>query len=229
MDFSLKDSYVVVNYHYVRDPSEKQQGINSCSVEEFDRQVKFLSGNFKIVSIPEVFGAAKNKLSGRFCSLTFDDCLKDVYVNAAPILKKYNSSATLFPITSVFKGRLPSVHKIHILLSEFSAEYLIDLFNGYLDKHYLDLGDKYKIPKDKRVMEHLRLDDDLLTANFKETLTIAPSGLKENFVDFCFKKVGLAEKRIRSQLFMNESEVKSCAIIGWMSEVIPITTAIFPI
>lgn len=215
MEFSLKENYIFVNYHYIRDFSKKHKGINSCQLAEFEKQIRFFSGSFKIVSISDLIAAAMNKTANRFCAITFDDCLKDVYLNAAPILSKYNCKATLFPITSVFEGRLPSVHKIHILLSNFSAEHLIDFFNDYLKKEYAELVDKYKIPKDRRISRILRLDDDILTANLKESLTFVPRVLKNNFIGSCFKELKLNEKDIVGAFFMNQDEIKELTSCGF--------------
>ncbi len=213
--FSPAENYFLVNYHYVRDFSEKYRGINSCQLIEFEKQIKFLSGNFKVVLISDVVTAAANGTADKFCAITFDDCLKDVYLNATPILSKYNCQATLFPITSVFESRLPSVHKIHILLSNFSAEYLIGLFNDYLKKEHVELVNKYKIPKDRRISQTLRLDDDVLTANFKETLTVAPYRLKNGFADSCFKELKLDEKAVVKDFFMNQDEIKEMVSYGF--------------
>lgn len=215
MEFSLKEDYIFVNYHYIRDPSEKYKGINSCQLAEFEKQIKFLNGSFKIVSVSDVVTAAVNGTADKFCAVTFDDCLKDVYLNAVPILNKYNCKTTLFPITSVFKGQLPSVHKIHILLSNFSAEHLIDFFNDYLKREYAELGNKYKIPKDRRISETLRLDDDILTANLKEALIFIPRVLKNDFTDSCFKELKLDEETVIEVFFMNRDEIKELAGYGF--------------
>ncbi len=214
MSFPL-GSYFLVNYHYIRDFSEKYKGINSCQLVEFEKQIKFLSANFKVVLISGLAAATARGAAGNFCAITFDDCLKDVYLNAVPILSKYDCKATLFPITSVFEGRLPSVHKIHILLSNFSAEQLINFFNDYLKKEHVELVDKYKIPRDRRISETLRLDDDFLTANFKETLTFVPRMLKNSFISSCFKKLKLDEKAVVEALFMSQDEIKEVAGYGF--------------
>jgi len=213
--FSLDDNYVVVNYHYIRDPSEDWKGIKPCSPKEFERQIEFLSQYFKVVSIPEIFKAAKNQQSGKFCSLAFDDCIRDIYTNAAPILKKYRLKATLFPISSTFEGRLPNAHKIHILLSKFSASKLIDTFNDYLGERHPQLKDQYRIPKDRRI-EQKRAYDDLLTANFKEMLIRTPKQVREDFIDSSFKNFRLDEGELNREFFMTKEEIKKLYKEGMM-------------
>jgi peptidoglycan/xylan/chitin deacetylase (PgdA/CDA1 family) len=202
-------NYILVNYHYVRDPSDKFPGINSCSVEEFEKQIKFLSENFKILSIPEVFRAAKKKARGKFCAVTFDDCLKDVYVNAFPILKKYGVTSTIFLIASVLEKKLPSVHKLHILLSKFSAGELIEEFNRIF-------SGRYSISKSIRIYKNKRLDDDIPTANLKETLTVIPQNLKNNFIKSIFKNLKFNEAETVENLFMNIKEIKGLCNSGFI-------------
>jgi len=90
MKFSLDDKHIVVMYHYIENPSKERSGIHPCPVAEFERQVKFLSENYNIVSLKELFKAIKSGSDEKFCTLTFDDGLKDQYQNAVPILKKYS-------------------------------------------------------------------------------------------------------------------------------------------
>lgn len=199
---------IVVNYHYVRDHSNKFPGINSCPVKEFDRQINFLSNNYKIVSVPEVFNSAKNNLKGKFCALSFDDCLRDVYSNVRPILKKYRAEAAIFLIASVLEGKLPSIHKLHILLSKFSAGELIGEFNK-MQKN------GRPISKTRRMYKNKRLDDDILTANLKETLTVIPPCVKDNFINSIFKKLNLNEAALIKYLFMNADEIKELCGAGF--------------
>src|SRR3989344_6899340 len=98
MPFSLSDKQIIVNYHYVEDPRSDAAGLHPCPVDEFERQVAFLSNNFRIVSIPEIFEAAQRDSPDRLCAITFDDGLKDQFTHAVPILKKHQAPATFFII-----------------------------------------------------------------------------------------------------------------------------------
>ncbi len=205
--FSLEDNHIIVNYHYVEDPRPDKQGIAPCFVSDFEKQVKFLSENYRIVSVSEVFRTAKENGSEKLCAITFDDGLNDQYDNALPILKKYKAPATFFIITSVFSGRLPTAHKIHNLLSRVPVGQLVDKFNGFLKEFYPDLVENYLIPKDRRLTQK-RLHEDLITANFKETMIMAPEDMKGRFLRFGFKTFGLNEKKISKELFMDKDRVR---------------------
>lgn len=201
-----KEKYIVVNYHYVEDPHPKSAGIFPCSVAEFERQVDYLSKNFQIVSLGEAYKAAQSGAAGKFCAVTFDDGLKDNYVNAFPILKKYGATATFFIITSVFEKRLPAAHKIHILLSRFNADQMIDPFHNFLGEFYPDLKNQYIIPKDRRLTER-RMHEGVATANFKETLIGLPEDIRGQFLRYSFKVNKLNEEKISGNLFMSQKEI----------------------
>lgn len=211
--FNPIDKYIIINYHYVEDPRPDFAGIVPCSVAEFERQIKFLSGNYKIVSIPEVFKAAQNKTGYKLCAITFDDGLSGQYRNALPILKKYQATATFFPITVTLAGRLPVAHKTHALLSVVAPDELVGLFNKYLVEFYPDLKEQYAIPKNRRLTNR-RLHESPAIANFKETLIVLPEDIKARFLRHAFKFFGLKEKEIARKIFMTESEIKDLAREG---------------
>ncbi|MEK7117369.1 MAG: polysaccharide deacetylase family protein [Patescibacteria group bacterium] len=211
--FSLDDNYILVNYHYVENPRPGKSGIHPCSIIEFEKQMEFLSKNYKIVSIPEVFNSSKENITGKFCAITFDDGLKDQYENAFPVLKKYDISATFFPITSTLSNRIPPTHKLHVLLSISSAEEISNIFSNFIDKFYPDLKTIYSIPKDKRIYSR-RLHEDILTANLKETLISLNYDIKNRFLRYCFKMFHLDEKSISKEIFMSEEELKKISKEG---------------
>ena len=125
MAFSLNDKHIIVMYHYVEDPRPNRGGIFPCSVEEFERQIAFLSGQYRIASVLDAYRAAQSESSERLCAITFDDGLKDQYVYARPILEKYNAPASFFIITGTLEGSMPFTHKMHTALSRVSADELV--------------------------------------------------------------------------------------------------------
>jgi len=209
--FSLNDNHIIVNYHYVENP--KSAGIYPCSPALFEKQVSFLTENYRVVSVPEVFESAQAGENEKLCALTFDDGLKDQYQNAVPILEKYSATAAFFPITSVFEGRLPAAHKVHVLLSRFSVHAMIDFFHKFMAEFYPDLRAQYVIPKDKRLTDK-RLHEDIPSANFKETLIALPEDIRGRFLRHCFKVNGLSEKKVSRELFMSREEIKNLQKAG---------------
>jgi len=199
MSFSLGDKQIIVNYHYVEDPGANNSGTHPCSLAKFDRQIKFLANHFRFCSVPEVFVAAQNQNTEPLCAITFDDGLKDQYIHAVPVLKKYQATATFFIITGTFAGWVPVAHKMHVFLSLNSGEKLVDLANDFF-------GKKYFIPKDRRLTDK-RQWDDVCTANLKETMIILPEDVKNQFLDRLLKDLNYDELELASRIFMNEDEV----------------------
>lgn len=209
MSFSLEDKHIVVNYHYVRDPSPDFSGIHPCPISEFDKQIKFLTENYKIVSVENVFNAAKEESDERLCSITFDDGTKDHYYNALPILEKYGTTAVFFTSTGIFAGILPYTQKIHILLSRFDIAEIIDNFNDFLKNNFSEIYEKFFIPKDKRLSDTKRHDygGDFRVDNFKEKITSSPIELREKFIKDFFSKMKISESNLIKEFFVNEKEL----------------------
>ena len=90
-------SVVVLMYHHILPKS----GFIASSVDEFDRQMKFLAeSGYKTLSSKEFLEHKKGNLKikkGVF--ITFDDGWRDNFIYAYPILKKYNLKATCFLVT----------------------------------------------------------------------------------------------------------------------------------
>jgi len=91
-------SYPILMYHHVKNCDENcddiEQGL-SVSNSDFEAQMKYLSDNgYKTIFLDDLF----YKSDAKTLALTFDDGYLDNLSEAAPILKKYNLSATLFVI-----------------------------------------------------------------------------------------------------------------------------------
>ena len=212
--FHPNQKYIIVNFHYVHDFRPDWSGMRPCPVAEFERQINFLSAAWKIVSVREVFEAAEKFSPDRYCALTFDDGLKDHLDNVVPFLKREKLKGTFFPITCTWEERLPPAHRIQVLLSKFERGKLIDIFHGFMKEFYPDLAPQYFIPRDRRLAER-HLHDDILTANFKETILALPDDVKGRFLRFCFKNLHLDEKKIVRELFMTRAEVQKLAQEGF--------------
>ncbi len=76
------------------------------SVENFQKQMDWLSRKRNIVSLSEIISIIKNntEIPPNTVVLTFDDGYYDFYSQAYPILKKFKFPATLFPITNLLNS-----------------------------------------------------------------------------------------------------------------------------
>jgi len=105
---------VVLMYHRVGDDSDESD--ITVSIKNFECQMAYLAENFKIVSIDEIMDlyARKSQLKADTVTITFDDGYKDNYLNAYPVLKKYNIPATIF-ITTGYVGQSDRLSKNEIV------------------------------------------------------------------------------------------------------------------
>lgn len=207
MSFSLADKHIVVNYHYIEPENSRLSGAHPCFISDFSHQLDFLAHHYRLVSVGEVFEAARENDPERFCAITFDDGLRGQYNYAVPLLKRVKAQGTFFIITSVLQGRLPSAHRVHVLLSHFSVAELIRLFHVFLKDFYPDLASQYRIDIKKRLTQR-RLHEDIATANFKETLIVLPEDIKAQFLRYCFKKFNLDADEINRDIFIGEKEIR---------------------
>lgn len=205
--------HIIVNYHYVEDPSPEWKGIVPCPVAEFERQVRYLAAHYAIVSVEEVFRAAQEGVAEKKCALTFDDGLKDQYENALPILKRYNTRAIFFPITLTFSNRLPTAQKVHVLLSHLTPEDIVKDFNWYMREFYPDRAQQYHIPVHERLTKK-RLHEAPAIANLKEVLIILPEDIKARFLRYALKANKLNEAVFTKKLFMSSDELKEITSAG---------------
>ena len=206
--FSPDDNHIIVNYHYVRDPNPSFSGIFPCAVRTFEKQIKFLSERYRIVSVTDVWEAARAGDKEKLCALTFDDGLKDHHENVLPILKRHKATASFFFIASVFdEGRLPATHALHVLLSALSARSLADAFVDFLRARHPEEQERYHIPRDRRITNQ-RMHEDVLTANLKETLMRVPQEIKHSFISHALGIARRDEGEIRKSLFMGSGEME---------------------
>ena len=83
----------ILLYHSINDDNSSM----SLKINIFENQMKYLRKNgYKTVTFDEINKSAKKQII-----ITFDDGYKDVFINALPILKKYNFKATCFFVTNL--------------------------------------------------------------------------------------------------------------------------------
>lgn len=197
------DQNIIINYHSVRDP-EPNSGIFSCDSDEFERHIVFLTKHFRITSVQETY--EKRDGDERLCAITFDDGQKDQYKNAVPILKKYGVTATFFPITSTFEGKLPPAHALQSIRAHAPVLDLVVLFERFFPGR--------RVPREKRIYDRW-LNDDILTANMKGTIGMLPVEEQDAFFAYLFQLFGIDEKTRAEELFMNRGDIRDLHAQGF--------------
>ncbi|MBI4122665.1 MAG: polysaccharide deacetylase family protein [Parcubacteria group bacterium] len=130
-------------HHYVRNGPAPGA---SASPERLRKQIEaLLDGGWEFLTCGEIAGrmVGGRPLPERVASISFDDGLKDQYVNAFPILKELGVPATFFIITCTLKDELPPVIGFQILIDRIGVERMVleVLPDAFAGTPYLDLLD----------------------------------------------------------------------------------------
>lgn len=110
---------VILMYHSVGEKGVALDGYEeklNVSPAAFAKQMKFLHNhNYRVIPLAEFIEGIKalRKIPPRTIAITFDDGLKNNFLNAYPVLKKYNFPATIF-IPTDFIGKKGFLDLEHI-------------------------------------------------------------------------------------------------------------------
>lgn len=95
----------ILMYHSIGEEGAALDGYGSklnVLPATFEKQMKFLKNhNYKVIPLREFIEKVKKgkKIPHKTIAITFDDGLKNNFLNAYPPLKKYNFPATIFAVT----------------------------------------------------------------------------------------------------------------------------------
>jgi peptidoglycan/xylan/chitin deacetylase (PgdA/CDA1 family) len=110
---------LILCYHRVNDDNHSY--LRPAKVEDFERQMQYLSRVYNPVSLEQIVQHLQDgtPLLPKSIAITFDDGYRDNYENAYPILKRYSIPATIFLTTSyIGTGKIPWWDKVYYLLSQ---------------------------------------------------------------------------------------------------------------
>lgn len=99
----VRNLSVILNYHSIHPAQE-----SSTRPEDFLTQMRYLQGNFSVVSLAEFLKARMNDkdLPPRTALITFDDGYKNNYDYAFPVLQTLGLPATIFLATGFVNGEI---------------------------------------------------------------------------------------------------------------------------
>ena len=128
----------VMMYHYVRDPgdtADHNSGIPGLPVSSFEAQLDTLAANFEIISWSELRAhlSGSRSLPSQACLLTFDDGVRDHYLNVYPALSARRLSGLFFALARRPGMGLTLGHKIHFLIARLGFNILRAAFCDRLD------------------------------------------------------------------------------------------------
>jgi peptidoglycan/xylan/chitin deacetylase (PgdA/CDA1 family) len=97
----VKCSACILAYHRVASHHDFPSDVPLTTTGDFEKQIKYLRRRYRLMSLAEL-GHALNEgttIPSNAAVVTFDDGYKDNYLNAYPILKRYDVPATVFLAT----------------------------------------------------------------------------------------------------------------------------------
>ncbi|MDD1653039.1 MAG: polysaccharide deacetylase family protein [Methanomicrobiales archaeon] len=183
----------IIMYHYVRPRTDPPY--ISLSAEGFEQQVKYLLERGPIISFRDLALGKTGSI------LTFDDGLKDHYLNAYPILKKWNVTGAFYPSgeSTVHKTLLP-VHLNHYLLAMLGSEKYAEHFNALVPE-------ENAIPTDRKLNEKYAYDD-ILTANIKHVILMMPEREKIPILTTIARENGIDLAAFHDMLYLDREEIR---------------------
>jgi peptidoglycan/xylan/chitin deacetylase (PgdA/CDA1 family) len=99
----VKRKATILLYHQVGEsPTEHTNLECFCSIEEFEKQMRFLyESEFEVISLNSLVSMIKDQkgFDKDYVVLTFDDGCERFQTVVMPILKKYNVPSTIYPVS----------------------------------------------------------------------------------------------------------------------------------
>jgi peptidoglycan/xylan/chitin deacetylase (PgdA/CDA1 family) len=207
---------VHLGYHYVRNGFGPGP---TCSPDRLRQHIVSLQKQgYEILACGEIAARveARRPLPAKHATLSFDDCLKDQYTIAYPILQEYGVPGTFFVITSVLDGRIPPVIGFQIACEKLGCERL-------KDEILPALFDEYGLWSYRRLMEEGRFDySEMKMGERPERRLIAavfghflPPSLQAELIEKMFDRyIPLTTNDILTERFMSAEELTSMAEAG---------------
>ena len=192
--FSKSASLKILCYHRISDENFDPLFMN-IKVMVFEEMIRHLKKEYNIISFEKSVDLLKSKddIPENTVVITFDDGYRDNYINAFPILKKYQVPATIFITAGVINSGKMLWYDV-----------IVDAFEKtnktYVDLHYLNLGTYSLISKsDKlRATKEVAVSGKYLKRNEKEA-----------FIKNILKELGVhPENNINSQSMLTWDDIK---------------------
>ncbi|MBF0539749.1 MAG: polysaccharide deacetylase family protein [Nitrospirae bacterium] len=198
-----KSHTVIVMYHRVVDRAESDSIFSLPQIvvyqDSFERHIAFLSTHYDVLPIDQYIDSVNKRIAlpSKTAIITFDDGWRDNYLYAFPVLKRYNTAATIFLTTGFIGTNRMFWQEELIFLVSGSLTYGVDIKPCFARaglKAALPILDKLSYAKDSNrvILEIIdtlkRVDIPTLTAliqDMKEALSIEELPYAQNtFLDW---------------------------------------------
>ncbi len=174
-------------YHYVRSPRDKPlRGIRPFSTDEFEAQLDWLAGAFEIITPADLARISTGDFAPRrnWCLLTFDDGTKDHAQVVAPLLARRGLTGLFFFLSGPWVDRkLPSAHRVHVLLSYLEEEYLWNAICSGVNSEMGSLEGDSALGTKEDAQRTYSYEDSLFRMRIKYAINFAlPQGVSERVI-----------------------------------------------
>lgn len=200
----------VMMYHYVRDPgddAEQGSGIPGLPVRAFEAQLDALARKHTFVTWADVRKAiqAERSLPGSPCLLTFDDGVRDHFINVFRVLRDRGLSGLFFVLGRSKEDGLVLGHKIHFLLAKLGVSALQEAIWRRLEakqrKSFMQAENHYRVRYPGRSMD---CEINILKATLQRDLSTHVDGLLS---DLFAQHIG-SERETARQYYLNLEQIR---------------------
>ncbi len=174
------------------------------SIKNFEEQIKYLSRSYNIMSAHEMAAHIKKKIPfpPNSAVITFDDGVKNNFVNAFPILQKYNVKATVF-LTADYIDTLKInwSNKFYYFVKKISLSEFVEEF-------------KKAFPAYSNLIEKVDQKSTIENINFILKYKV-DDDIREKFIQGLYNKfrIEISKEEIKD-LYLTWKEVKKMADAG---------------
>lgn len=206
----------VMMYHYVRDPgddAEAGSGISGMSVRAFDAQLDALSQQHTFITWPDVRKSIQEDkpLPSSACLLTFDDGIRDHYINVFKILRERKLSGLFFVLDRFEEDGLVLGHKIHFLLAKLGLagfrEAIWEKLDPALREHFTRAEKRYQFHYPSASMDD---QINLLKAVLQRELSVEVNTLLGDLFEL---HIG-SEKETARSYYLNLEQIREMSAGG---------------
>lgn len=129
---------ISIGYHYIRNQKEDSEAIKPFDINTFKNQLDYLNTNYYLPTIQEFFEHSKQKkpFPASWFLLTFDDGLKDHFLNVFPILKKKKMWGIFFvPTKPLVENAFLCTFFNHYFIEKFGSEEAFNIVNKIIESN----------------------------------------------------------------------------------------------
>ena len=184
---SFTSTNYILCYHRINERetegSKLDRGVIDANPSSFDKQIQFITANFKTGTTEKLASILNQDTTKNYVAITFDDGYEDNYINAYPILKKYNCPATIFLVTEF-------ISKKKMLWWDIVTYCIKKIFSNSISYVNIDISNtKFTFRKDE--------DIDGVCSQIINRFKLLTNNDKLSEIDKIIKKAGIDHKILR--------------------------------